>query len=82
GWFRDFVDRSDLPHIHLHSLRHTNATIQIANGSSVTTVAGYLGHANASTTTKIYAHSIQEAQAATAEMLDDVFSVSKAKRHA
>ena len=77
GWFRDFIDRSDLPPIHLHSLRHTNATIQIANGSSVTTVAGYLGHANASTTTKIYAHAIQEAQAAASEMLEDILSPSR-----
>ena len=35
GWFHDFVARSDLPPIHLHSLRHTNATLQIANGSGI-----------------------------------------------
>ena len=77
GWFHDFVARSDLPPIHLHSLRHTNATLQIANGSSVTTVAGYLGHANASTTTKVYAHAIQSAQAAAAELLEDILNPAK-----
>lgn len=77
GWFRDFVNRSDLPPIHLHSLRHTNATLQIANGSAVTTVAGYLGHANASTTTKVYAHAIQTAQAAAAERLEDILNPIK-----
>lgn len=77
GWFHDFVARSDLPPNHLHSLRHTNATLQIANGSSVTTVAGYLGHANASTTTKVYAHAIQSAQAAAAELLEDILNPCK-----
>lgn len=80
GWFRDFVDRSDLPPIHLHSLRHTNATLQIANGSAVTTVAGYLGHANANTTTKVYAHAIQAAQAAAAERIEDILNPSKVQK--
>ena len=80
GWFRDFVDRSDLPPIHLHSLRHTNATLQIANGSAVTTVAGYLGHANANTTTKVYAHAIQAAQAAAAERIEDILNPGKVQK--
>lgn len=77
GWFHNFIERSDLPNIHLHNLRHTNATLQIANGSAVTTVAGYLGHANANTTTKIYAHAIQEAQAKSAELLEDILHPKK-----
>ena len=74
GWFHDFIQKTDLPQIHLHSLRHTNATLNIANGISVTTVAGQLGHANASTTTKIYAHAIQAAQVAAADMMDDLLT--------
>lgn len=77
GWFRDFISRTDLPPIHLHSLRHTQATLLISNGSAVTTVAGYLGHANANTTTKIYAHAIQAAQAAAADMMDDILKPKK-----
>ena len=74
GWFHDFIERSDLPPIHLHSLRHTHATLQIANGVSVTTVAGILGHSNANTTTKVYAHAIQSAAAASAEMMDNLLN--------
>lgn len=77
GWFHDFIAKTDLPKIHLHSLRHTNATLNISNGVSVTTVAAQLGHANASTTTKIYAHAIKSAQAAAAEMMDDLLKPSK-----
>lgn len=74
SWFHDFIKGTDLPQIHLHGLRHTNATLNIANGVSVTTVAGQLGHANASTTTKIYAHAIKSAQAAAANMMDDLLT--------
>lgn len=71
-WFRNFVAKSDLPEISIHSLRHTNATLQIAGGVPLTTVAGRLGHASAATTTKIYAHAIQSADAAAAELLQNL----------
>lgn len=77
SWFRDFIRTTDLPQIHIHSLRHTNATLQIANGVSVTTVAGNLGHSNANTTTKVYAHAIQSAAAASAEMMDNLLKPTK-----
>lgn len=74
SWFRKFIDNSDLPPIHLHSLRHTNATLNIANGIAVTTVAGQLGHVDATTTTKIYAHAIQSAQAEAADRMDELLT--------
>lgn len=61
-WFKNFVRRTDLPDIHLHSLRHTCATLRIADGDAVTTVAKQLGHADATTTLQIYAHAISAAQ--------------------
>ena len=75
GWFKDFINaHSDvLPPITLHSLRHTNATLQIAGGVPITTVAMRLGHANTATTAKIYAHAIKSADAAAAETINDVF---------
>lgn len=77
GWFRRFIRNTDLPPIHVHSLRHTNATLQIASGVSITTVAGRLGHADSTTTSKIYAHAIQSAEAAAAEVLDNLLSPTK-----
>ena len=77
SWFGSFIKTTDLPQIHIHSLRHTNATLQIANGVSVTTVAGNLGHSNANTTTKVYAHAIQSAAAASAEMMDNLLNPIK-----
>lgn len=77
SWFGSFIKTTDLPPIHIHSLRHTNATIQIAKGVAVTTVAGTLGHSTANTTTKVYAHAIQSAAAAAAEMMDNLLSPIK-----
>lgn len=74
GWFHDFIEKNNLPKVTIHSLRHTNATMLINSQVPVTTVAARLGHANPSTTTKIYAHAIKSADAAAAEALDDIFS--------
>lgn len=55
-------------------LRHTNATLMINSGVPITTIAVRLGHANPSTTTKIYTHAIKSADAAAAETLDNIFN--------
>lgn len=72
GWFRDFVRKNNLPDICLHSLRHTNASLLIASGVNLTTVAVRLGHANTNTTTKIYAHAIKTADEMAAETLQNI----------
>lgn len=74
NWFRGFVSQSDLPPIHLHSLRHTYATLCIAKGVPLTAVAAQLGHANVATTATIYAHAIRAAQLAAADKMDSLFA--------
>lgn len=54
-WQR-FIQRTDLPYIRLHDLRHTNATLLIANGVSARVVQHRLGHADVSTTLQRYVH--------------------------
>lgn len=46
-----------LPEIRLHDLRHTYATIMIANGVDIATISKHLGHASLSVTLDIYTHS-------------------------
>lgn len=77
-WFHAFIARSDLPPIHIHSLRHTNATLQIAGGVPLTTVADRLGHATPATTTKVYSHAIQSANAAAADTLERMLRTKQA----
>ena len=73
-WLRDFIRAHDLPDISIHSLRHTNATLMINSGIPITTIAARLGHADPTTTSKIYIHAIQSADAAAAEQLDLIFT--------
>ena len=49
SWFPGFLAAHDLPAVHFHSLRHTNASLLIAAHVPVTTVSGRLGHAKTST---------------------------------
>ena len=59
SWFPKFLEAHDLPSIHFHSLRHSNASILIAAHVPITTVSGRLGHAQTSTTLNYYASAIQ-----------------------
>ena len=45
---------------HLHALRHFAATQMFGGGTDVRTVAGRLGHKNASTTLRVYSHGLPE----------------------
>lgn len=72
------LNRAGLPPVSLHSLRHTNATLLISGGVDVRTVAARLGHSQTSTTLNIYAESIRSAEAAAAQVLDDILTKKKA----
>ena len=69
-WFHKFVQRNDLPDVHVHSLRHTYASLQIADGVPLVVVSHNLGHAKPSTTNNIYAHVIAAAEAKSATVMD------------
>lgn len=68
-WVSKFILRHNLPKFSPHSLRHSNASLLIANGVSIPIVSKRLGHANVTTTTKIYAHAIQSADEKAANIL-------------
>lgn len=69
-WFTTFVKRSGLPPVTVHSLRHTYASLMIAEGTPLVNVSHSLGHAQVSTTTNIYAHVIAAAEARAAAVSD------------
>ncbi len=71
-WFAKFMRRTDLPYVTLHSLRHTNATLMIAEGTDVCTVSKRLGHANTATTLNIYAHALKSKDREAANNLESV----------
>jgi len=69
-WFSDFVKRSGLPKVHVHSLRHTYASLMIADGTPLVVVSRRLGHAQVSTTANIYAHVIASADEKAAQITE------------
>lgn len=81
-WFRDFANRSGFPGVHVHSLRHTYASLMIADGTPLVVVSRRLGHAQVSTTANIYAHviaSADEKAALVSEKFADVITTPNQK---
>lgn len=73
-WTRKFVERNHLPHFTPHSLRHTHATLLIAEGVSIPAVSRRLGHSNIATTSRIYVHAIQSADEIASDVIDNKLS--------
>lgn len=67
-WSRLRAEHS-LDKVKLHHLRHFMASQMLAAGVDVRTVANRLGHANPTTTLRVYAHLIPEADRAAADDL-------------
>ncbi|MEZ5245465.1 MAG: tyrosine-type recombinase/integrase [Acidimicrobiales bacterium] len=55
----------------LHDLRHWSATQSIASGQDVRTVAHRLGHADPAMTLRVYAHAVERADEALAQILGE-----------
>lgn len=54
-WLERFITKNGLPHITPHGLRHTFATLQITAGVDVRTLQARTGHAQASTSSYLFA---------------------------
>jgi integrase len=61
--FKSALKRAGLPIIRFHDLRHTAATLMLANGVSLVTVSKILGHSSPAITATIYAHALDESKA-------------------
>lgn len=67
-----------LPHITIHCLRHTNATLMIAGDVDVKTVSSRLGHKNIQTTLNIYAHALRKSNEGASTVLDNMLNIKHA----
>ena len=74
--FKKILRQNGLPeNLNVHSLRHTNASLLIAQGVDVRTVASLLGHSQASTTLDIYAHAFDKKKRDAQEKLGEVMGL-------
>lgn len=81
-WFKEFCEKNSIRFCDIHSLRHLHASPLINAGVDVVAVSGDLGHSQASTTTNIYCHMFQEAQARTSRAIADALIFDKKKSRA
>lgn len=62
GYFTRFGRKYNISGFHPHALRHTMATLSIANGADIVSVSAKLGHSSPDITLNVYSHANEEAQ--------------------
>ena len=74
--FKCILKKNGLPQeLNVHSLRHTAASLMIAGGTDVATVAGILGHSQPSTTLNIYTHAFDKNKKAASAGLQEMLEI-------
>jgi len=73
-WFRNWLERVGLPKITFHQLRHTCATLLIANGVDIANVSKQLGHADIVTTLNMYTHAVESKKTLAANTMDKIIT--------
>ena len=74
--FSKFLERHNLKHRKLHSLRHTSATLLLYGGINIRQVQSRLGHSELETTQK-YLHHLSEADVEAANVLTNMLEPDK-----
>ncbi len=80
--FRRALVAAKLPHIRLHDLRHSFASMALEAGVDLKTVSTMLGHSTISTTADVYAHVSPALMRSAADRLDKTLGEAIRKRHA
>lgn len=78
-WLGEFCEKHDLPFYGLHSFRHLFCSLLVNQGVDIVTVSGALGHSCVSTTSNVYCHMFQEAQAKVSDAVANALDFSKNK---
>ncbi|MBQ9001474.1 MAG: tyrosine-type recombinase/integrase, partial [Eggerthellaceae bacterium] len=72
-WWRTFRTQAGFPELRFHELRHSQATLLLANGTDLKTVQDRMGYANGAITLNWYAHSVPENDAKAAQRVGDLY---------
>ena len=72
-WLRKILLKANIKKVTLHSLRHTNITLQLSSGVDLRTVSARAGHSRTSTTTDIYSHFLTSKDMYASQILNSVF---------
>lgn len=73
--FKLTLKKLQMPHIRFHDLRHSCATLLLANGVSMKEVQEWLGHSDYSTTANIYSHLEFSSKVSSANVMNEVIKI-------
>ena len=71
--FHQVLDRTDLPKIRFHNLRHTAATLLLEEKVHPKIVQEMLGHSTIALTLDTYSHILPDIQQEAADKMDKIF---------
>jgi len=74
--FERLIKAAGVPKIRFHDLRHTHATMLLAQGVHAKVISERLGHSNIKTTLDIYSHVLPNMQEEAANQIDALLSKS------
>lgn len=72
--FKKLLEKHEFPDIHIHDLRHANASLLINMGVPVKVISEHLGHCDTRTTENIYAHIFNETLAQTSDAISQALA--------
>ena len=74
SWLKKFLKWAGVPHVTVHGLRHTFASILIANGTDPRTAAALLGQSSPSLVMNVYANPQEEAKTRAIKRLNGLYN--------
>lgn len=72
-----YLEAAGLPHTTFHGLRHSCASVLLANGVPLTIVSAILGHSSTQVTAKVYAHALENGKQQAADTLQKIHDKKK-----
>lgn len=73
--FKKILEKNGLRHIRFHDLRHSCASLLLANGVSIKEIQEWLGHSDIATTANIYSHLDYSSKISSANVMDSVLKM-------
>lgn len=75
--FQKLLKANNFPHLRVHDLRHTAATLLLAQGVDIKLVSHQLRHSDVSITQNLYEHVTEKLARTSADAMDDLFRKAK-----
>ena len=69
-WFKPALSKAELPHFRLYDLRHTMASLMLANGENAKVASERLGHSTIVLTLDTYSHVLPDMQQEATERME------------